>query len=269
MLALVSDDSDAMSLDAVDRAVEANRQFRPVDIDEGVVRRPLTAATETVHALLRHLRASGVEGVPEPLGVGEGREQLRFIEGESGGDGWFHQHSDEGLASAARFLRRIHDASAAWVPPAEATWGAPAVDGTDLVVCHGDPGPWNFVWHEQEAVGLLDWDYVHPGPRLDDVAYALRWFVPLRSDEHALEWHHFPVVPDRRHRVEVFLEAYGDLPAFDVVDTVAARMRATSDLVSAMAAQGVEPQRTWVADGAAEREDDEIRWVEEHRHLVD
>lgn len=205
--------------------------------------------------------------MPAPLGIDDGRESLRFLEGESGGDGWFHQHTDQGIASAAEFLRRIHDASTDWVPPDDAVWGAPPVAGTDVVLCHGDPGPWNFVWHEQEAVGLLDWDFLHPAPRLDDVAYALHWFVPLRTDEQALNWHRFPEVPDRRHRVRVFLEAYGDLPAFDVANAVSRRMRATRDLMASLAADGVEPQRTWVADGALEREDEEIRWVVDHRQL--
>jgi hypothetical protein len=84
---------------------------------------------------------------------------------------------------------------------------------------------------------------------------------------HALDWHHFPEVPDRAHRVRVFVEAYGDLPAFDVADTVAGRMRDTRELMASLAASGVEPQRTWVADGALEREDEEIRWVKEHRDL--
>jgi hypothetical protein len=254
-------------LDAVDRAAEANARFRPVEIDHDTVTRPATHGTPSVHALLRHLRSRGVVGIPEPLGIQGGRESLRFISGESGGDGWFHQHTDDGLASAARFLRRVHDAGADWVPPDDATWGAPPVAGEEIVPCHGDPGPWNFVWHEQEAVGLIDWDYLHPGPRLDDVAYALRWFVPLRADEHVVDWHHFPEVPDRRHRVDVFCEAYGDLPVFDVADAVTRRMRATRDLMASLAADGVEPQRSWVADGALEREDEEIRWVEEHRQL--
>jgi hypothetical protein len=254
-------------LDAVDRAAEANARFRLVEIDGAVVTRPATAGTATVHGLLRHLRADGVAGVPEPLGIHAGRETLGFIEGESGGDGWYHQHSDEGLASAARFLRRVHDAGAHWEPPDDAVWGAPPIADPNTVPCHGDPGPWNFVWRDRTAVGLIDWDYLHPGPRLDDVAYALRWFVPLRADEHALDWHHFPEVPDRRHRVQVFLEAYGDLPAFDVADAVARRMQATRDLMASLAADGVEPQRTWVADGALEREDEEIRWVEENGHV--
>ncbi len=114
----------------------------------------------------------------------------------------------------------------------------------------GDPGPWNFIWHDNDAVGLIDWDYLHPAPRLDDVAYALQWFVPLRSDEFTLEWHHFPEVPDRHQRIAVFLQAYGELPSFDVVDAVTGRMEATRELVQQLAEDGQEPQRTWVLDGA-------------------
>ena len=135
----------------------------------------------------------------------------------------------------------------------------------EVVLCHGDPGPWNFVWRDNEAIALIDWDFLHPGPRLDDVAYALQWFSPLRADEHALEWHHFAEAPDRRHRVRVFLDAYGDLPPFDLVDTVAARMQATSDLMARLAHEGQEPQRTWVDAGALDRAAIEIAWVREHR----
>ena len=136
------------------------------------------------------------------------------------------------------------------------------------MLCHGDPGPWNVVWRDHEAVGLIDWDYLHPAPRLHDVAYALRWFAPLRSDEMALEWHHFPTVPDRRARVLTFLDAYGDLPPFDVVDAVTARIVDTMELVQELAARGQEPQRTWVADGALEGEQREVDWILEHRHLL-
>ncbi|CAA9221116.1 MAG: hypothetical protein AVDCRST_MAG50-585 [uncultured Acidimicrobiales bacterium] len=256
------------ALEAVGRAEKANRAARPVSIDRDVVSRPSTSASGTVHSFLRHLRDQGLDCVPEPLGDRDGTETLRFIDGAGGGEGWYHQHTDQGLASAARLLRTIHDAARSWTPPLEAVWGAPAVAGDDVVYCHGDPGPWNFIWRDNEAVALIDWDYLHPAPRLSDVAYALRWFVPLRSDDLSLAWHHFPEVPDRRHRVQVFLDSYGDLPAFDVVDTVVARMQATSDLCQALADQGQEPQRTWVSDGALEQQAAEIRWVREHRHLI-
>lgn len=251
--------------DAVDRAAAANELHRPVGIAEGVVTRPAGEQTATVHSYLHHLRSRGLDCVPEPLGVIDGVEHLRFIDGADGGQGWYHQHTDEGLASAARLLRQVHDAGAGWTPPEDAVWGGPPVIGDDLVFCHGDLGPWNFIWHDNEAVALIDWDYLHPAPRVDDVAYALRWFAPLRSDEHALEWHHFPVVPDRAARVRTFLAAYGDLPDFDVVEAVTERIRSVMRLRRDLADRGIEPQRTWVADGADARDLEEIRWIEEHR----
>ena len=253
-----------------DSAAEANQRHRPVQVGPEVVTRPAGSFTPTVHAFLRHLRTRGVDGVPDPVGCDGEVETLRVIEGESGGDGWRHQHAEEGLRSAARLLRRIHDASVDWTPARDATFGAPHhVDGEEdeLVWCHGDPGPWNFVWRDGTAVGLIDWDFLHRGPRVDDIAYALLWFAPMRSDDQALDWHHFPAVPDRRARIATFLDAYGPLPAFDVVDAVVARRHRTIEHVRALAEQGVEPQRTWVDEGTVEDELDEIRWIVEHRHL--
>lgn len=252
-------------LAAADRAAEANALHRPVVVGPEVVSRPAGPGTATVHSFLAHLRAKGLTCVPEPLGVEGDVETLGFIPGADGGDGWFHQHTDRGLGSAARLLRVIHDAGADWVPPTDAVWGAEPEPGDDLVFCHGDPGPWNFIWQDNEAIALIDWDYLHPAPRLDDVAYALRWFAPLRSDQHALEWHHFPTVPDRAARVRAFVQAYGDLPDFDVADAVVARIRSVMTLRRELADRGVEPQRTWVADGAEDRDLEEIAWIEAHR----
>ena len=73
-----------------------------------------------MHAFLRHLHAVGVDCVPEPLGVEGEVELLRFLPGASGRDGWFAQHSLDGVSSAARLLRRIHDASVGFAPPDDA-----------------------------------------------------------------------------------------------------------------------------------------------------
>lgn len=242
---------------------------RRVTVEDGVVSRPASAWTPTVHAFLHYLRAQGLTCVPEPLGIDGGVERLVAIEGDSGADGWAHQHSEAGLRSAVRLLRTVHDASIGWEPPPHAVLCAPEV-ATDAepVWCHGDVGPWNMVWHGDEAVGLIDWDFLHRGPRIDDVAYALRWFVPARDDEMALTWHHFRVVPDRRERVRVFLETYGGLPDFDVAETVAVRMEATMAIELSLAEAGVEPQRTWVAEGSQEWAAGEARWVREHADLL-
>jgi hypothetical protein len=249
------------------RAAEANEQFRPIVLTSETVTRPAGPHTPTVHSFLRHLRSNGLDCVPEPVSLDGETETLRFIEGESGGDGWKHQHDEQGLRSAARLLRRIHDASIDWTPPDDAVFAAPATEGGDVFV-NGDPGPWNFVWREGEAVALIDWDFLHRAPRLSDVAYALRWFAPLRDDQATVEWHHFPEVPDRRERIEAFLDAYGISDDFDVAEAVVQRIRYTNDHVRFLAAQGQEPQKTWVAEGNVEKEElAEIAWIEENRTL--
>jgi aminoglycoside phosphotransferase (APT) family kinase protein len=244
--------------------------LRPVSIEDGVVTRPASSWSTTVHAFLRYLRGQGLACVPEPIGVDGNVERLVVIEGDAGGDSWAHQHSEAGLRSAARLLRTIHDASIGWEPPADAVFGAPDVESeAEIVWCHGDVGPWNMVWHGDEAVGLFDWDFLHRGPRLDDVAYALQWFTPARSDENALNWHHFPTVPDRAARVRAFLQTYGGLQSFDVAEAIASRMEATMALELSLAQAGVEPQRTWVAEGSQEWAAAEARWVREHANLLE
>lgn len=263
--------------DVLSRAAAVNEQHRPIHLSAETVTRPAGAHTPTVHSFLRHLRAKGLDCVPEPVSLDGETETLRFIEGDSGGDGWRHQHGKEGLRSAARLLRRIHDASADWVPPGDAVFAAPAVEGGEAlgnevlhneVFCNGDPGPWNFVWRDGEAVALIDWDFLHPAARMSDVAYALQWFAPVRDDRAAVEWHHFPEVPDRRARIEAFLEAYGIAADFDVADVVIDRIRYTDDHVRFLAAQGQEPQRTWVDEGSVESQTrSDIGWIEQNRAL--
>ncbi len=249
------------------RAAEVNDQLRPVELSAERVIRPAGPHSRTVHSFLRHLRQKGLDCVPEPLSLTEEVEVLGYIEGESGGDGWKNQHDERGLRSAAQLLRRIHDASADWVPPEDAVFGAPPTAADGDVFVHGDPGPWNFVWRNGEAIALIDWDFLHRAPRIDDVAYALLWFAPMRADGSALEWHHFPQVPDRRARIDAFLDAYGMLADFDVADAVIRRRRATIEHVRFLAEQGVEPQKTWVAEGSLEEEAGEITWIDENRSL--
>ena len=253
--------------EALNRAAEVNEQFRPVEVSGETVTRPAGPQSETVHAFLCHLRGKGLDCVPEPLSLSDDAEVFRYIDGESGGDGWKNQHDERGLRSAAQLLRLVHDASADWVPPKDAVFDALPTAAAGDVFVHGDPGPWNFVWRDGEAVALLDWDFLHPASRLDDVAYALLWFAPMRDDESSLTWHHFAQVPDRRARIDAFLDAYGMAADFDVADAVIRRRHATIEHVRLLADQGLEPQRTWVAEGSLEEEAAEIHWIEANRQL--
>ncbi len=236
-------------------------------VTDGLVLRPVRPWTGAVHALLTHLREQGLECVPEPVGVRDDVEAVTYLEGEAGHAGLRHQYDVAGLESAARLLRRIHDATEGFEPPSVVEWAYPPVPGASTV-CHGDPGPWNFVWRDGEAVGLIDWDHASPGPVAEDVAYALDSFAPFRPDEVALHDHGFPAVPDRAARVRAFAAAYG-VGTVGLVDRVLDRQQRTVDRVLVLADRGLDPWAGWVREGYLEDLRSRARWTREHRHLLE
>ena len=68
-----------------------------------------------------------------------------------------------------------------------------------------------------------------------------------------------------RPRAGAFVAAYGDLSDFDVADVVSEWIRSVIRLRRDLADRGIEPQRTWVADGAEGRDLEEIAWIEARR----
>jgi Phosphotransferase enzyme family len=240
-----------------------------VSIADGRVRRPAGWWTPTVHALLRHLRSAGFTEVPEPLGLDDGMETLSWIPGESGPAGWAKVVPDDGLRAFARFLRRYHEATIGFAMSDGGHWALadwPAQPGD--VICHGDFGPWNVVWRGAEPVGLVDFDFAGPGDPMLDVAYAVEYTAPFRSDEVAMRWHGFEAPPDRRHRMAVFAEAYGLPTGHMMVDAVIERQRLAISHVQQLADRNVQPQRSWVESGHLDELAARVSWSLTHRHLL-
>jgi hypothetical protein len=230
------------------------------------VYRPAGWWTPTVHALLNHLHDVGFTRVPKPLGVVDGQEVLGFIPGDSGPAGWRRVVPEAGLRALARLLREYHQAVVSFVAPPDVRWAlADGPAGAGQVICHGDFGPWNVVWDGLVPVGLVDFDLAQPGDPLDDVAYALEYTAPFRDDRQAVRWQGFDAPPDRRRRIAVFAEEYG-LPAVDgLVDAVIRRQELTGVRVRALADLGLEPQRTWVAQGFCDELAARVRWSMDNR----
>jgi aminoglycoside phosphotransferase (APT) family kinase protein len=176
------------------------------------VLRPSNPNTPTIHAFLRHLRANGFEGASEPIGVEpDGRERLVFIPGDVGFPpypAW--AQSDLALASAAALMRRMHDASAGFVPPDDAAWSTEMADsaGVDEVICHNDICVENIVYRHEVAVGVLDFDFAAPGRRVHDLAQFARMCVPLDTDADAVLLGRTPPF-DPLRRVRIVADAYG------------------------------------------------------------
>lgn len=235
---------------------------------DDLVLRPARPWTATVHTLLAHLREAGLECVPEPVGISDGVEAVRWIPGDCGAGAWRHQNTEAAVRSAGALLRRVHDATEGFEPPEGAEWAFPATLGA-TVVTHGDPGPWNFVWRDGVAVALVDWDYATPAPAMDDVAYAVDTFAPLRGDDELEECDGFDLPPDRAARIHAFAEAYGLGGTSGLADRVVDRQNTTLVRITDLAARGHEPWASWVRAGYLDELRGRVRWTREHRHLLE
>jgi hypothetical protein len=236
------------------------------------VRRATGAWTPAVHQLLKHLEDHGFRAAPRVLGVdGQGREMLTFIEGvtdSSGDPAWVW--SERALVEAARLVRRYHDISRSFQPPADAHWqvvvGAPT---EGAVICHNDLAPYNTVYRGGIPVGLLDWDFAAPGPPLWDIAHAAYRFVPLYSVATRRGWP--SRLDERAARLRLFCDTY-DLAPDQRAQLVAMIMRRIQSGIDTLKARGEAGQPGWAemwqvgthAEGALR----DLAYVTEHRRAL-
>ena len=177
------------------------------------VRRPSNPNSPTIHRLLRHLREAGFDGASEPLGIEpDGTERLVFVEGDVPVPPYLKwAQRDEALASTARLIRGLHDASIGF-DDTGATWSSELADRSgvdradDRVICHNDVCMENIVFRDGQAVALLDFDFAAPGRRVHDLAAFARMCIPIDDDEGAglLGW----VPADRPRRLAAIADAY-------------------------------------------------------------
>jgi|GEM_PF-48768 len=146
------------------------------------VRRPTGPWTPAVHALMTQVRAAGVPGVPELLGLDQdGREVLRFVPGRTVGDAAAVPPVFSGPRVAEQvggWLRELHEATCRF-DPGEREWRRGRLSRRrGQVVCHNDVSPHNVVLDQDGALcAVLDWDMAAPGDPRDDLAFAAWQFV--------------------------------------------------------------------------------------------
>jgi hypothetical protein len=232
------------------------------------VLRPAGPHTPVLHALLRHVRATGFEGVPAPVGVDpDGRERLIFIAGEvpcPPFPAW--SQTDGVLASVAALLSGFHRAAAGFVAPPGARWSDELADPSGgAVVCHNDVCPENVVFRHGQAVALLDFDYAAPGRPLYDLSQLAKMWVPIDTPEDAAVLGRVGLDPFRRLRVVA--DAYGLAPGrAEFVDVLAEGLAAGGAFVRRHVDAG-EPGfvAMWEQMGGQARYDRRLEWFTRHR----
>lgn len=188
--------------------------------------------TPAVHRLLDHCRAAGVTEVPRPFGIDErGREVVEFLPGTVPAypmPAWVWE--PRALVSSAALLRRFHDASAS--ADRSGPWRSAPREPAE-VVCHNDVAPYNLVFREGQAAGLIDLDFASPGPRIWDLAYLAYRVVPLSTDRADGF-----TDAERLERLTLLLEAYTEqsLPEGTQAITVTSTLATVIERLRALAA---------------------------------
>lgn len=232
------------------------------------VLRPANSHTELIHALLRHVRAAGFDGVPEPIGIDPGgQERLVFIPGDVAWPpfpSWCQ--TDRALASTAELLARFHVAAQGFRTPADAVWDSELADPVGgQVICHNDVCIENVVFRQGVAVALLDFDFAAPGRPLFDLAAMARMCVPLDTPTDASVWGHEALDPFRRLRIVA--DSYGLPPGReDLVSTIEFSMARGAEFVRRHVERG-EPAfaQMWERMGGQARYDRRQSWFARHR----
>jgi aminoglycoside phosphotransferase len=196
------------------------------DVTEGVVRvggtirRPHQPQSFAVADYLDWLEDAGFDGAPRFLGRdAEGRDVLTFVPGSCAGavpEAWVQ--SERLLESVGQLLRRLHRASAGFVPDAHPFPPRPVRQDPAELVCHLDVTPQNVVVRDGVAVGLVDFDLAGPSTAFKDAFNTAMHWVPLRDP--ADSWPGWDGL-DSFRRLRIFADAYGwsseerrRLPAF-------------------------------------------------------
>ena len=215
--------------------------------------------TATVHGLLRHLHAHGVEWVPQPIGLDEdGREVVTYLPGTVPRDpmpDWVW--ADAVLTAAGERLAAVHEAMSSFDLDT-GVWRLPVHQPVE-VVCHNDFVPYNFVFDDNHTlIGVIDWDTASPGPRVWDLAYLAYRLVPLSDPANPDGLGND--LPDRHRRLVLLCRAYGHrLTPAAVATTAISRLEELADSTAARAAAGA----AHVADHVKLYHDD-AAWLTAH-----
>lgn len=171
--------------------------------------KPVQTCSRQVGNYLAFLRSKGLDNVPKPLGSDRfGNTILSYVEGETCNYPVSEDiKSEHTLISVAKLLRRYHDISEQYINTVDFPldgWMLPTNTPIE-VICHNDFAPYNICFNNCEAIGLIDFETVSPGPRDWDVAYALYRFAPFT---HPCNKDGFGTLTNQTRRAKIFCDTY-------------------------------------------------------------
>ncbi len=214
------------------------------------VRRPTGPWTPAVHEFLRYLAAEGLRGVPEVHGVEGDREVLTYVTGRSVPVDK-EIVLDDVLVEAVAWLRDFHDLADGFRPEGARTWRPGDAElADDEIICHNDPGTYNWIIEAGHFVAIIDWDMAGPGKPIDDLAFLAWTAIPFNRPELLDEVGDDEVL----RRLDLVVDTYAEWGPLTLLGSVGARMERACARIAAGQERGDvaminlgragEPQRT-------------------------
>ena len=230
------------------------------------IHRPASPWTKQVHMFLNFLRNNGFMQAPQALGFDEkGREILSFVKGQTREN----IKSLESLISSAKLLRSYHDSSQKFLNELgllSQSWMFPCRDPQE-VICHNDFAPYNICFDGEQAIGIIDFDTAHPGPRVWDIAYALYRFAPFTNPNNA---DGFGSLEEQISRAKVFCDTYGlDMQSrIGLVDLIIERLQTLLDFLLQSASQGYKKYELNLKDGHHLTYRSDLEYIKLHKSTI-
>lgn len=228
--------------------------------------RPSNPWTPHVHAFLSFLHEQGFDCVPKPCGINaDGREVVSFVDGMVYNDVLPDAiMTDEVLSDVAALLHRYHDLGAQYISrlTGNELWMLPARSPAE-VMCHGDFAPYNLTFIENRLHGIIDFDTLHPGPRLWDIAYAAYRWVPFVSPSNP---DYRQSLGDQIRRLKLFADRYGldNSSRRQLPEMIIARIHSLVDYMRTESEGGNEDMQKNIANGHLRLYLDDIAYLQEH-----
>lgn len=176
--------------------------------DDCVIR-PANPWTLAVQSFLQFLWDKGFDNIPKPYGLTEdGKEMVSYVDGDVYHDDlWRIFQSEEVLIDVAKLLRRFHNAGKEYMTnlTGDEPWMLQKRQPQE-VMCHGDFAPYNITFVDGKVSGIIDFDTLHPGPALWDIAYAVYRWIPFVSPENPDYCYD---LPKQIERLKLFADSYG------------------------------------------------------------
>ena len=218
------------------------------------VRKPWLENSAAVQDYLSALRSSGVD-VPRPLGRDDGgRNVFEYVDGVLALEELPLGRDD--LLRVGRMIRKIHDASEAFVIPDPDDWNMLLPAEAPDLMCHNDLAPWNLVRGDRWV--FIDWDGAGPSTRLWDLAYAAQSFAMLFDGQP---------VEETAARLRAVVDGYqaDDTLRAELPAAMVRRTEAMLNLLESAHGTGFQPWADMYINGHGEHWRGAAKYVRQHQ----